>query len=91
MPQNNVDPAKFEDIYHQAKEKLKGDEIEKEKKLASTANNEPKPENYRDIAEFWDKKDLNIAAHYYKKGCFIGKIPKKVSPLPGNLFYASDV
>ncbi len=85
MPKNNVEPAKFSDLYTAAKQKLTGQDVEKEKKLALTANTTPKPEHYRDIAEFWDKIDLNIAAHYYKKGALLENTEKSIT-FAGNLF-----
>ena len=85
MPQNNVEPAKFEDIYDKAKSNLAADSASKEKILASAAANTPKPETFRDIAEFWQYKDLNIAAHYYKKGALLENTEKSLT-FVGNLF-----
>lgn len=84
MPQNNVEPAKFEDLYATAKNKIAPDSLSKEKKLSKAATQTPKPENFRDIAEFWEQKDLNIAAFYYKKGALLENTEKSLT-FAGNL------
>lgn len=85
MPQNNVEPAKFEDIYTKAIGNLAADSVSKEKTLATAASQTPKPETFRDIAEFWQDKDLNIACHYYKKGALLENTEKSLT-FAGNLF-----
>lgn len=84
MPQNNVEAANFEDLYADAKIKLAVDSVEKELSLAKAINETPKPETFRDIAEFWQTKDLNIAAHYYKKGALLENTEKSLT-FAGNL------
>ena len=86
MPQNNVEPANFADIYTAAKADLNENNLSKEKELASNAEKANTPVAYKDIAEFWEKeKNLNVAAHYYKKAALLENTEKSIT-FAGNLF-----
>ena len=83
MPQNDVEAAEFSDIYQAALAKLSADDVVKEKQISSKANG-PSPELFRDQAEFWEKKDLNVAAHFYKEGALLENTEKSLT-FAGNL------
>lgn len=85
MPSNNVEPANFTDIYGDAKKQL-GDSIAKESELAEQAAAKNTPVAFKDIAEFWERqKNLNVAAHYYKKAALLENTEKSIT-FAGNLF-----
>lgn len=83
MPQNDVEAAEFSDIYQAALAKLSAADVVKEKQISSKANG-PSPELFRDQAEFWEKKDLNVAAHFYKEGALLENTEKSLT-FAGNL------
>jgi len=84
MPQNNVEAANFEDIYSAAQAKLDATAKTKALELQKSANKQQTAIAYKDAAEFWEKKDLNIAAYYYKKGALLENTEKSLT-FAGNL------
>jgi Predicted N-acetylglucosaminyl transferase len=58
------------------------------KQLKSTVDNTPCAVAYKDLAEYWEKRDeLNLAANYYKKAAFLENSEKSIT-FAGNLLMA---
>lgn len=56
--------------------------------LTAKANKENTAVAFKDIAEFWEgQKELNMAAHFYKKGAFLENTEKSIT-FAGNLMVA---
>ncbi len=86
MPSNNVEPAKWENIYTNAKKTLSSDVLTKEGTLAKNATDKQTPVAYKDVAEFWEKQqNLNVAAYFYKKAALLENTEKSIT-FAGNLF-----
>ncbi len=85
MPQNNVEPAKYEDIYTSAVSKLTEEAKAKANTLDKNVSDKQTAIANKDAAEFWEDKDLNIASHYYKKGALLENTEKSLT-FAGNLF-----
>ena len=85
---SDVSSFHFEQYMDEARRKLDKEDQKKEKQLSELADHEPSAIHFKDAAEYWEKqKELNMAAHFYKKAAFLENTEKSVT-FAGNLFLA---
>jgi tetratricopeptide (TPR) repeat protein len=78
----------FQKYQSEALAKLSVDDNKKAVAIMEFAEKNNTAVAQKDVAEFWEgRKDLNMAAHFYKKGAFLENTEKSVT-FAGNLFLA---
>lgn len=87
-PSAQIKDLDFENYSNEAVLKLESNAQKAAESLTHKAIKENTAPSYKDIAEFWEKeKELNMAAHFYKKAAFLENTEKSVT-FAGNLFLA---
>ncbi len=87
-PESEIETLDFTSYSKEMQDKLDGPDRKKAQTLTDKATTENTAVAYKDVAEFWEKKkELNMAANYYKKAAFLENTEKSVT-FAGNLFQA---
>ncbi len=85
---NSVEAIRIDNYIKDARLQLKPDALATLTGFEEQWSKQESPVNGKNLAEFWEKeKDLNIAAHYYKKAAFLENTEKSIT-FAGNLFLA---
>ncbi len=87
-PESEIETLDFTSYSKEMQDKLDEPDRKKAQTLTDKATTENTAVAYKDVAEFWEKKkELNMAANYYKKAAFLENTEKSVT-FAGNLFQA---
>lgn len=87
-PMANIEPIDIEDFIKKASSTLAETDNSKVNSLQELATKEPSAVHFKDLAEFWEaKKQITIAANYYKKAAFLENTEKSIT-FAGNLLLA---
>ncbi|MBP6623651.1 MAG: tetratricopeptide repeat protein [Chitinophagaceae bacterium] len=87
-PMSNIEPINMDTFIQKATSSLTETENSKFNSLQELASKEPSAIHFKDLAEFWEaKKQITIAANYYKKAAFLENTEKSIT-FAGNLLMA---